>query len=120
MAKKPSSTDEAEPRFEESLEKLEQVVRQLEEGQLGLSESLESYAAGVKHLQQCFQALEAAERKIELLTGVDADGRPLTEPFDEAEMSLEEKAATRSRRRSRPAASADGVAEDMDTPGGLF
>ena len=77
-------------------------MRRLEAGQLGLSESLECYEAGVKQLKQCYRALETTERKIALLTGVDADGRPITEAFDEAEMSLDEKAATRSRRRSRP------------------
>ena len=80
---------------------LEQVVRQLEEGRLGLSESLECYEHGVKHLKQCYRALETAERKIELLAGVDAEGNPISEPFDEGEMSLDEKATSRSKRRSR-------------------
>jgi exodeoxyribonuclease VII small subunit len=80
---------------------LETVVRQLEEGRLGLSESLECYERGVKHLKQCYQALESVERKIELLAGVDAEGNPISEPFDEGEMSLDEKATSRSKRRSR-------------------
>ena len=122
MAKKQESAGEQLPSFEESLEQLEQAVRQLEAGQLGLSESLQTYEVGVKHLKQCYQALEAAERKIELLTGVDADGNPITEPFDEAEMSLEEKAATRSRRRSRSTPVADDAdgGDDMDTSRSLF
>jgi exodeoxyribonuclease VII small subunit len=122
VAKKQTPDDPSQPSFEESLAKLEQAVRQLEEGQLGLSESLECYEQGVKQLKQCYQALEAAERKIELLTGVDAEGRPITEPFDEAEMSLEEKAGARSQRRSRNSGSAGPAAEtgDMDTPGRLF
>ena len=121
MAKKSTSTtDESQVPFEESLEKLEQAVRQLEEGQLGLSESLECYEAGVKQLKQCYRALEAVERKIELLTGVDAAGNPVTEPFDEAEMSLEEKADTRSRRRSRSGQAQEASQDDVDTPGSLF
>ena len=95
---------EQPPTFEQSLEQLEQIVRQLEEGELGLSESLERYEAGVRHLRQCHQALEVAERKIELLVGVDAAGNPVTEPFDEGDMTLEEKAAARTQRRTRPAA----------------
>ena len=122
MAKKQTANDEPQLSFEESLEQLTQAVRRLEEGQLGLSESLECYEAGVRQLKLCYRALEAAERKIELLTGLDAEGRPLTEPFDEAEMSLDEKAATRSRRRSRPTSSPDTGAteDDIDTPGTLF
>jgi exodeoxyribonuclease VII small subunit len=123
VAKKQTPDDEQQPGFEEFLAKLEQAVRQLEEGQLGLSESLECYEQGVKQLKQCYQALEVAERKIELLTGVDAAGQPVTEPFDEAEMSLEEKAGARSKRRSRTTssdASASADEDDMDTPRRLF
>jgi len=108
-----------EASFEETLAKLEQIVRQLEEGQLGLSQSLACYEDGVRYLKQCHQALERAERKIALLTGVDAEGRAETLPFDEQAMSLEEKRESRSRRRSqrRPE---EPVRDDMDTQKGLF
>ena len=33
-------------------------------------------------LKQCYELLERAERRIELLCGVDADGNPITEPFE--------------------------------------
>ena len=102
MAKKmTSSTEDPQPTFEQALERLEKIVHQLEMGRLGLSESLECYEQGVKHLKLCYRALEAAERRIELLTGFDADGNPITEEFDDADLSLDEKAAARSRRRSR-------------------
>ena len=98
--------------FEQALEGLEQVVSQLENGQLGLSESLECYQQGVGLLKHCHEALESAVRKIELLTGVDAEGNAVTEPFADEETTLEEKQATRSTRRS-----AD---EDVDESGDLF
>jgi hypothetical protein len=42
-----------------------------------------------------------AERKIELLSGVDADGNPITERFEETEAdSLEAKGAGRAGRRT--------------------
>ena len=115
MAKKkadPSSPEPEELSFEQSLEKLEQIVRELEDGQLGLSESLERYEEGVKHLRLCYRLLETAERKIELLSGIDAQGNPITEPFDDAELSLDEKAAARSQRRSHPAGRGDGASGD--------
>jgi len=87
--------------FEQSLEQLEQIVRQLEQGRLGLSESLEVYGQGIQHLKQCYQTLESAERKIELLAGIDAQGNPITQPVDDAELSLDEKAEARNERRSR-------------------
>jgi exodeoxyribonuclease VII small subunit len=112
--------DDQAPAFEESLEKLERSVRQLEDGKLGLSQSLQCYEEGVKQLKLCYRALEVTERKIELLAGVDAEGNPLTEPFDEQEMTLDEKAASRSQRRSRPASRNVAADSDQGPRGGLF
>ena len=82
--------------FEESLEELEKIVAELESGKLGLSDALARYEEGVKHLKGCQRLLEMAERKIELLSGVDADGNPITERFEEGDVeSLEGKAAAR-------------------------
>jgi len=87
--------------FEDSLEELTAIVARLEEGQLGLDASLQEYEQGVKHLKQCHQLLSNAERKIQLLKGVDADGNPIVEPFDDGvDATLEEKAESRGRRRS--------------------
>ena len=85
--------------FEEAYAELEQVVHSLESSQLGLSESLALYQKGVGCLKVCHQALERAERKIELLTGVGDDGEPETEDFDDQELDLEAKASRRSARR---------------------
>lgn len=99
--KKPTSRDECAGSFEQSLEELERIVAELEGGKLGLSDALARYEEGVKHLKSCQQLLEMAERKIELLSGVDADGNPITQPFDEGEVeSLEGKAAARGQRRT--------------------
>src|SRR5438046_8052491 len=88
--------------FEHSLAELEAIVHDLEEGQLGLAEALARYEQGVKHLKHCYQILEAAERKIELLTGVAEDGSPCTEAFDESQEPLTESVGRR--RRARKAA----------------
>ncbi len=69
--------------FEQSLQRLEEIVHLLEEGDLGLSEAMQCYEEGVKLLRQSHELLERAERKIELLSGVDAEGNPVTEPFDD-------------------------------------
>jgi exodeoxyribonuclease VII small subunit len=111
---------EQTPTFEESLEKLERSVRQLEDGKLGLSQSLQCYEEGVKQLKLCYRVLEVTERKIELLAGVDAEGKPLMEPFDEQEMTLDEKAASRSQRRSRPASRNVAADSEQGPRGGLF
>jgi exodeoxyribonuclease VII small subunit len=90
------------PSFEQSLAELEQIVRQLEEGQLGLSDSLARYEVGVKRLKECYQLLERAERRIELLERVDAGGEPVTRPFD-AEATIDRHVlAERGGKSSKP------------------
>lgn len=123
MPKKKSSAKRADDKgvsFEEALGKLHQTVQQLEDGQLGLTESLASYEQGVKFLRKCYQLLEQAERKIELLSGVDTDGNEITEPFDDESLSLEEKAKSRSRRRSGAETSDSAGEVDVDSQKGLF
>ncbi len=75
--------DSQQPRFEEAIERLEAIVRALEEGKVGLEEALGRYEEGVKMLRHAHALLERAERRVELLTGVDPEGRPQTEPFDD-------------------------------------
>ena len=83
MTKKPTSDPTSEqPNFEDALKRLEEIVHALEEGELGLNEAMERYEEGVNLLRQSYELLQRAERRIELLTGVDADGNPVTEPFD--------------------------------------
>lgn len=118
------------PSFEQALLQLETIVHELEDGRLGLSEALGRYESGVKLLKQCYTLLENAERRIELLTGMDADGNPVTEAWDDtASVSLEEKAQKRSRRRSAPTrkiepneenSPTDDPPPEVDSPRGLF
>lgn len=100
MAKN-TEQDKTEVTFEQALAGLESVIRDLEDGRLGLTESLGRYEDGVRLLKHCQEALDQAERKILILTGIDAEGNPVTQPFDDAAMSLEEKKEFRGRRRSR-------------------
>jgi exodeoxyribonuclease VII small subunit len=94
--------------FEQSLARLEEIARGLEDNKLGLNDSLLIYEEGVKLLRQCQGLLTQAERKIELLTGVDASGQAITKPFDaEATFSATEAASTDqrlTRKRRSPAA----------------
>ena len=68
--------------FEQALERLNVIVHDLEEGQLGLESSLARFEEGIRLLRSCYRILEQAEQKIEILTGADAAGHPVTEPFD--------------------------------------
>jgi exodeoxyribonuclease VII small subunit len=97
----------SEKSFEAALADLQKVVSELEQGDLGLSDSLARYEQGIRLLKHCFGELEAAEGKLELLKSVGADGQPDTESFQEAQMTLQEKAAARGTRRSRAPRSSD-------------
>lgn len=105
MAKKKKvkrkSESDGGPGFEASLAELETIVSELESGELGLEDALARYEQGIGHLKQCHGQLQRATRKIELLSGVDAAGNPITVPFDDQEHeSLDAKQGARSRRRS--------------------
>lgn len=73
----------AEPTFEGSLKRLEEIVAQLEGNTLDLEQSLEVFEEGVKLVRFCSGRLDAAERRIEILL-VDKEGQLRTEPFPEA------------------------------------
>jgi exodeoxyribonuclease VII small subunit len=106
--------------FEQALARLEIIVRELEEGSVGLAEGLAHYEEGVKLLRQCYQLIEGVERRIELLNRVDSSGSEVCEPFDEGAESLEEKANQRGRRRSRRAQTELPDEDEIDGPGRLF
>ena len=67
--------------FETSLEELERIVRELEQGELTLEKSLELFEQGVKLSRECQERLNQAERRIEILTR-DNQGRAVVRPFD--------------------------------------
>ncbi len=70
------------PTFEESIADLEEIVRALEAGDVSLEEALAKYEAGVGLLKRCYGQLRAAEQRILLLAGEDADGKPIVQPFE--------------------------------------
>ena len=51
--------------FEEELDKLELIVKQLERGELPLEESLERFTEGMKLSQLCLNKLDKAEKNID-------------------------------------------------------
>ncbi len=73
--------------FESSLEELERIVRELEQGELTLEKSLDLFEQGVKLSRECQERLSQAERRIEILMR-DNQGRATVQPFDpESELS---------------------------------
>ena len=69
-----ATKEPAEKRFETALEDLEQVVEQLESGELSLEESLTAFERGVGLVRFCNQKLTEVEKKIEMLVR-DKEGK---------------------------------------------
>ena len=53
--------------FEKSLKELEALVAKMEQGNLGLEESLQHFERGIQLTRTCQQALKEAEQKVEIL-----------------------------------------------------
>ena len=71
--------------FESSLQKLEDIVTQLEDGDLSLEESLKLFEDGVKLSRECQERLNQAERRIEVLLK-DNDGNPTLQAIEEGSL----------------------------------
>ncbi|HEV7680590.1 MAG TPA: exodeoxyribonuclease VII small subunit [Pyrinomonadaceae bacterium] len=74
-------TEEQPKTFEASLEALEEIVHQLEDGDLPLEKSLELFEDGIRLSRQCQDRLNQAERRIEVLLR-DNHGQPVVSPFE--------------------------------------
>jgi exodeoxyribonuclease VII small subunit len=68
--------------FETALQRLEEIVRKLDSGDLPLASLLEVYEEGVTLSRFCQTKLEEAERKVEILNK-KADGTLERRPFEE-------------------------------------
>lgn len=118
MAKK-KKTESTSPdltrNFESAFAKLEEIVGQLEQGQLSLADSLDRYEEGVRYLKQCYAALNQAERRIELMVELDEDGRLVTEPFETE--GLDDNPSGRSPRRRRRKTNSNASSQSQDSSG---
>jgi exodeoxyribonuclease VII small subunit len=70
--------------FESALKTLEDIVVQLEAGDLTLDRALELFEEGVRISQFCGSKLDEAERKVEVLIRA-TDGTLKEAPFSESE-----------------------------------
>jgi exodeoxyribonuclease VII small subunit len=61
------STSKKAFQLEQSLQELEGLVQQMESGDLSLEESLKSFEKGIKITRSCQQALDSAQRKVQVL-----------------------------------------------------
>jgi exodeoxyribonuclease VII small subunit len=82
MSETPDSADIAALPFEKALRELEQIVGQLEQGDVPLERSIEIYERGNRLKAHCEALLRKAELKVDRIT-LGADGRPTgVQPLD--------------------------------------
>jgi len=64
----PAEQSLSQDNFESSLETLESIVNQLENGDLSLDQSLSAFEKGIQLTRDCQKTLADAEQKIKILT----------------------------------------------------
>lgn len=68
--------------FERSIQRLGEIVEELEQGERPLEESLALFEEGIRLSKSSERVLESAERRIEELLGLDSQGRPVVRELD--------------------------------------
>lgn len=69
------------PTFEENMQRLEQIVRAMERGEVPLEESLKLFQEGTDLVRTCGKLLDEAQLQVKKIA-VAEDGNPVEESFD--------------------------------------
>jgi exodeoxyribonuclease VII small subunit len=59
----------AKEKFEDALQKLEDIVKKMEAGDLPLDDALKSFEEGIRLIRSCQAKLDEASRRVEMLSG---------------------------------------------------
>lgn len=79
MARKPSSRKKL-PNFEDSLQQLEAIVENLEQGEQSLEDALGQFEQGITLARHCQKTLDDAEQKVHIL--LEEDDKETLAPLD--------------------------------------
>ena len=69
--------------FEESMVRLEQIVRAMERGDVALEESLKLFQEGTELVRSCQKLLDDAQMQVKMIMTAP-DGSPVEEDFEDA------------------------------------
>jgi exodeoxyribonuclease VII small subunit len=75
--------------FEDALARLEEIVKQLEDGELEIEKALTIFEEGTRLSRLCAKKLSSIERRVEVLTK-NRDGDETLELFEDVEQKDEE------------------------------
>ncbi len=92
--------------FEHAMKRLEQIVQEMESGDLPLEDLIVRYEEGMKLVKVCQERLASAEQRIEIITRNSA-GKPVVKEFEPATAPL-------------PAAPSEAKGESKDVDVSLF
>jgi exodeoxyribonuclease VII small subunit len=70
----------AQKTFEQSMKQLEQIVQELEDGDLPLEKAIKKFEEGIKLTKLCSEKLDETEKKISVLLK-DSEGQMTEKPF---------------------------------------
>lgn len=82
MAKQ-TQKPQAELNFESAMDRLEEIVDQMESGKMMLEELIVRYEEGMKLVKVCQERLASAEQRIEIITR-NHSGKPVVKEFEPA------------------------------------
>ena len=76
--------------FEDSLKKIEEIVEELEKGELSLDEALKLYEEGMEFSDKCMEKLNESKQRVEKITK-EGNNKYHTEPFSVQNNEEDEK-----------------------------
>ncbi len=76
----PGNEEKNEQKFEQALERLEKIVKEMEEGELSLEQMMTHFEEGSKLVKYCSDKLNEVERRIEIL--LKKGDEIVAEPFE--------------------------------------
>jgi exodeoxyribonuclease VII small subunit len=83
MAQKQPTVDSPAQSFESAIERLEHIVEEMEGDRLPLEKLIERFEEGSKLVKVCQEKLDAAERRVEIISR-STSGKPQLAEFDPA------------------------------------
>ncbi|MBE7495812.1 MAG: exodeoxyribonuclease VII small subunit [Verrucomicrobiaceae bacterium] len=88
--------------FEDAMQRLDEIVQDMETDRMPLEEMIHSYEEGISLLKQCRARLENARRRVELISADLDSGKATTVPFDESSGEAGDETADPTRVRQSP------------------
>lgn len=70
--------------FEQNMQRLEQIVRAMERGEVSLEESLKLFSEGTELVRSCGKLLDEAELQVKKIVA-STDGTPVEEDFEDGD-----------------------------------